>query len=198
MNQSRKQNTEGVALLAAIIFVAVAGMILGALAMRVVQQGQQSSQYKIFNDNFPVLDAAVARSMASLDSSGTGNIGLGTWAPVTTDQIMDLPTFHSTGIAPLTMTTMPRIRYMAYADKWLTDGVDNNNNGIRDDATESDMFTIYGIADNRGVERSIEVVLGGSDVNAWRTRYSRARAGGRRSAETSAFTGPFTCLATIP
>lgn len=159
---------EGVALIAAIIFVALAGMILCALSMRVVQQGQQTNQYRMYNDSFPVLEAAATRSWASLESGGTGNIGLGTWTPVTTDQILDLPTFHTTGVAPLTLTTMPSVRFMAYADNWGTDGVDNNNNGTRDEVAEQDTYTIYAFTNNQGVERGLEIVLSGSDVNVWR------------------------------
>ncbi|NUM54389.1 MAG: hypothetical protein HUU46_12145 [Candidatus Hydrogenedentes bacterium] len=168
MNRKTHRNDEGVALLVAIIFVTVAGMILGALAMRVVQQGQQTTQYKIFGDSFPVMEAGVAAAWADLENGGSGNIGLGTWAQVTTDEILDLPTFDDTGVSPLTMTTMPSIQYIAFTNAWETDGIDNDNNGTVDDVGETDMFTIYGFADNQGVRRGLEVVMGGSDVNVWR------------------------------
>ncbi|MCC6797276.1 MAG: hypothetical protein IT366_19320 [Candidatus Hydrogenedentes bacterium] len=166
--KQKRRNDEGIALLTAMIFIMFAGMILCALAMRVVRQGQQTAQYRIFNDSFPVLEAATTESWADLENGGDGNIGLGTWAPVTTDDILDLPSFEDTGVAPLMLATMPRVQYMAYADAWEFDGIDNNENGTVDDATEADMFTLYGFANNQGVERRLEVVIGGSDVNVWR------------------------------
>ena len=108
--KQKNRNNEGIALLTAMIFIMFAGMILCALAMRVVRQGQQTAQFRIFNDSFPVLEAATTESWAALENGGDGNIGLGTWVPVTTDDILDLPSFDDTGVTPLTMTTMPRVR----------------------------------------------------------------------------------------
>ncbi|MDZ4860878.1 MAG: hypothetical protein SGI88_18035 [Candidatus Hydrogenedentes bacterium] len=168
MSKRLKKRDEGVALMVAIIFVAATALILGSLSMRLVQQGQQTSQHKTFNDSFPVLEAAVAQSWADLEDAGTGAIGLGTWEPVTTDDILDLPTFGTQGVAPLTMTTMPTVQFMAYADNWITDGIDNNGNGTADGTDEANTFTIYGLAQNGGTTRRNEVVMTGFDVNVWR------------------------------
>lgn len=162
------ENELGVALLTAMIFVAIAALILGGLAMRVVQQGEQVEQYTNYTDIFPVVEAALAESWADIESGGSGAIGLGTWAPVTTDSILDLPTFTSTGVAPLTLTTMPRVQYMAYANNWSTDGVDNTGNGTADGTDEANTFTVYSFARNGGMTRTLETVLTGADVNVWR------------------------------
>lgn len=158
----------GAALLTATIFVAVATLVLSALALRVVQQGKQSDQYKAFNDAFPGIEAGIARSWADLEIGGDGAVGLGTWAPAIENGELSMPSFDDDSVDPLQLTAAPTVNYMAYAHNWMNDGLDNNGDGSVDGTDENFAFTIYSFARNQGVTRRAEVVVQGFDVNVWR------------------------------
>lgn len=168
MKNNTRTHEEGMALVAATIFVAIAVVLLSALAMRVVQQNSQTAQYKMYNDAFTGLDAAVAQSWVALEAGQSGMVGLGTWAPPPTATGRVLPTFEDTGIVPQRSSTLPAVEFMAYADDWSNNGIDDNGNGLVDEPEESFTHTVYGFARNRGIERRVEVVLQGFDVNVWR------------------------------
>ena len=131
MKHIRKHGQEGIALLTAVIFIAVATLGLVALTLRAVTQNRQVVQYVDFRNCFQGLEAGYAMSKADLETGGTGMIGLGTWAPSGTPPA--LPSFDDAGIAPLQIPTMPGVEYMAYVTDWSNDGVDNNGNGAIDE-----------------------------------------------------------------
>lgn len=158
---------EGMALLAATLFIAVAVMILGALAMRVINQHNQVSQQSAFKDCFLGLESGFAESLVDLEQGGPGRIGLGTWTPTQTG-VVELPSFDDPNVAPLTLPTMPSVSYMAYALEWISDGIDNNGNGVADDIGEDGYFTVYAFSRCGGIERAAEIVVAGQDVNVWR------------------------------
>ncbi len=167
MKTTGPRNNEGIALLVATIFVAIAVLILSALALRVVQQNKQSTQYKLFNEAFTGVEAAVARSWVEIEQGQDGRVGLGTWhSPGGTG--LTLPSFDHMKVAPETMPTLTSVEYMAYPYNWFTNGVDDDGNGVVDGPEEFRSFTVFGMARNWGMTRTAEVVIKGWDVNVWR------------------------------
>lgn len=167
MNQkARRANQEGVALVTAIIFVAVALLVLSALSMRAVSQNNAVDQYTRFNDVFLGVEAGLARSIADLDTNGgDGMVGLGTWAP----SIGELtPTMASANIAPVQMVGSPNVTYIAHALRWDSDGIDNNGEGTIDGADEDWFYSVTSFARYAALDRGAEVVMEGTDVNVWR------------------------------
>ena len=77
----RKQREEGVALLTATLFIAIAVLVLAALSLRVVNQSRQVDQYVNYTDCFQGLEAAFAHSKADLEAFGDGMIGCEYWYP---------------------------------------------------------------------------------------------------------------------
>jgi hypothetical protein len=68
----------------------------------------------------------------------------------------------------VSLANSPKVQYIAYADNWKTDGVDNNGDGTVDGLDENYTYTIFSMARNGAVERRAEVVITGGDVNVWR------------------------------
>lgn len=168
-NNKRKCEYEwGMALLTAVIFIAMGTLILTALATRVVTQSHQVSQYVEFTECLQGVEAGFAQSRVEIDNGQDGNVGLGTWAPPMGSTTLVLPQFSDAGIAPLTLTTMPRVQYMAYTLNWVNDGLDNNGNGSVDEPAEAGIYSIYSLAQSGAVDRTAEMVIAGGDVNVWR------------------------------
>jgi hypothetical protein len=168
MRNKSVQHNEGIALLVATIFVAIAVLVLGALAMRVVQQNNQSAQYKLFNETFTGVEAAVARSWVEIEAGQDGQVGLGTWSLPAPGTGVTLPDFGDEDVAPETSPTQPSVEYMAYADNWAANGIDDDGDGTVDGVEELRCYTIFGMASNRGIARTAELVIKGWDVNVWR------------------------------
>ncbi|HOJ34544.1 MAG TPA: hypothetical protein PKY35_12870 [Candidatus Hydrogenedentes bacterium] len=163
-----RASQHGMALLTAVIFITVAALLLGALTMRVVNQARQVDNYVVCRNCFWGAETGVAASKASLEMGGTGLVGLGTWTPPSTTEIV-LPSFDDPRVAPLTLASMPRLQYMGYLVDWGNDGRDNNGDGVVDDPQENWFYTIYGLSRlGQRVERAVEVVVHGQDVNVWR------------------------------
>lgn len=162
------RNDEGMALLIATIFVAIAILMLSALSVRVIQQNNQSLQYKLYNDAFTGLESALAESWVELETGQDGMVGLGAWSPPVGSTGRVLPTFDDSGVLPEMSTTQPTVEYMAYADDWSSNGEDDDGDGTIDDSGENFTYTVYAFSQNRGIQRNVEVVLKGFDVNVWR------------------------------
>jgi len=162
-----RSKRSGMALLTAVLFISIAALLLGALSMRVANQSRQTENYVMWRKCFWGAETAVAASKASLEMGGTGLIGIGTWTPPATAEIV-LPTFNDPNVAPLQMASMPRLNYMGYIVDWINDGRDNNGDGVVDDPQENWFYTIYGLSRLGQVERCVEVVVHGQDVNVWR------------------------------
>ena len=163
MNGSQR----GMALLTAVLFIAVATLLLGGLSLRVINQSRQVDSYATVRECFFGTEAALARSRASLEMGGTGMIGIGAWAPPSVQEIV-LPAFADAGVAPIQMASMPAVRYMGYVVNWGNDGRDNNGDGVVDGPEEQWFYTIYALSQSGPVERQVEVVVNGQDVNVWR------------------------------
>lgn len=159
------RNQEGIALLAATIFIAVALLILGAMALRAINQSRQVDQYQAFNDCLYGVESAIASSKADLELGNPGWIGLQSdWEA---GEEGALPQWDDSGVAPLNLPNMA-VDYFSLAQDWADDGVDNNGNGAVDEPDEHPFVTVYGFARNRGVQRQAEVVYSRVDVNVWR------------------------------
>lgn len=167
MKHSRRHN-EGMALLTATLFIAIAGLLLAALTMRVVNQSNQVDQYVTYRDCFYGVEAGLASGLNDLENGGTGNMGLGTWTPPVGATGITLPGFGDAGVAPLSMASMPNVSYMSYVIDWDSDGTDNNGDGNIDEAEENFFYTIYALSEHEGVTRTAEIVVHGEDVNVWR------------------------------
>lgn len=157
----------GMALVLATLFLAIGVLALSALGLRTVKQNHQVGQYERFTDSFQGLEAGVAQCWIAIENTGSGRIGLGAWQPDAGAQGFDLPTFDD-DVAPVPMPGMPNVTYMALAQNWGTDGLDNNGNGSVDELGEQRMFTIHAWANSGGIRRQAEVIVRGDDVNVWR------------------------------
>ena len=163
---SRKSNQEGIALVTAVIFVAVALIVLSALSLRAVNQNNAVEQYSRFKEVFLGVEAGLATSIADIDvGGGDGMVGLGTWVASGPEPT---PTMASLNIAPVQMPGSPRVSYIAHALRWDTDGVDNNAEGTIDGADEDWMYSVTAFATYPPITRGVETVLEGTDVNVWR------------------------------
>jgi hypothetical protein len=114
-----RNGREGVALLAATLFIAVAVLVLAALSLRVINTSNQVTLNNQVKDCFEGAESAASQAMAELDNGQDGNVGLGTWtlpAYGTFRAPDSLPRFDSAGIAPLNVPGMPHVRYMAFTD----------------------------------------------------------------------------------
>jgi hypothetical protein len=168
MKNKRQTGQEGIALLTATIFIAMAVLVLAALTVRVTNQNMQVAQYTNFRECFQGLEAAAAQSVVSLENGGGGMVGVGAWVPPEGEGAgAALPSFDASGVDPMQVATMPSIEYMAYVTNWAADGMDNNGDGLVDGVEETGFFTVNALARNRGVARQAEVVLEGYDVNVW-------------------------------
>jgi hypothetical protein len=162
----QRTGQDGVALVTAVIFVSVALIVLSALSMRAVNQNHQVDQYNRFKQVFLGVEAALAESIAEIDlNTGDGMIGLGAWTPTVAEPV---PTMDSMSIAPVPMAGAPNVTYIAHALDWSSDGVDNNLDGTIDGPDEDWMYTITAMARYGNIDRAVEVVIEGIDVNVWR------------------------------
>jgi hypothetical protein len=165
MDIYRRKKNEGIALLTATILLAVAILVLGALAMRVVSQNKQVAQFATYRECFQGLEAAYALSRADLERGGDGMIGVGSWTPPAT--LLSPPSFEDSGVEPIDLPGMPGVQYVAVAVNWASDGVDNEGDALIDGPNEAGMFTIHGFAHNCGVTRHVEAILESEDINVW-------------------------------
>ncbi|HQE82927.1 MAG TPA: hypothetical protein PLM14_07975 [Candidatus Hydrogenedentes bacterium] len=167
MRLPKRSKREGIALLTATIFLALAMLILAYMTSRVVTQNSQVNRYVQFKDCFQGLESAYAASVVDLELGNDGMIGLGTWDPYS-EGPFTLPTFDADDIAPVQVPNMPGVQFMAAVEDWDNDGIDNNGDGIVDGIEENRVYTLHLLANNAGVQRRAEVVVKATDVNVWR------------------------------
>ena len=170
MNTTRRNHgrvgQQGMALLVALIFISVALIVLTALAARQLSQRNLVNRFDVHKRAFSGLEAGVAQVKFALESGEDGKIGMGTWDNGGDYSIV--PDFDDSGVAPRTLQGMDDVEYMAYAQNWLTDGIDNNGDGTADQADENWTYTVLSFAHAGDDTREIEVVMTGADVNVWR------------------------------
>jgi len=163
--KNQRCNDEGMALLLATIFVAIAILTLGAVMVGVVSERRQVEFFENYEDCMFGIESAIAMSTASLEAGTGGLIGVASGSGF--NPLAEEP-FEESGVSPLTIATMPGLEYFAFAVDWRTDGTDNNGDGSVDEAEEWWYFTIYAYARQMGTVRRVEVVVQGQDVNVWR------------------------------
>lgn len=155
---------DGMALLVATVFIAVALVLLGALTVRVINQDRQVGYFVDSEDTMIGIETALAQGRAALETSGSGLVGA---TELRENGRVILPTWDSAGVTPQTVATMPNVQYFAYHVNWRSDGVDNNNDGAVDNGSERGYHTIYAYARNGATTRRVETVYASSNINVW-------------------------------
>ncbi len=165
--RSTLRKNDGMALLVATIFIVIATLTLGALAIRVINQSSHVDRYITFKRCFEGVESAFAESLLELETGGDGWVGLDSWTMPNPGDGITLPTFDDPDVSPVQIPSMPDVEYMAFAHDWSNDNEDNNGDGNVDGPEESGFYTAYAFAQCEDVVRSAEVVLAGADVNVW-------------------------------
>lgn len=158
------------ALVAALIFVAVAVLVMTAMGARLLSQRTIVNRYEISMHAFEGASAALAECRVAIENGSDGVVGLpANWTPVyAADKTITLPDMDASGVSPSKLAAMPAVRYIGYTSRWATNGRDDNGDGVVDDSGERFMMSVY-TAGNEGDEtRSLEVVYAARDVNVWR------------------------------
>ncbi len=157
---------EGMALVVATAFIAVALIVLSAVTMRVVNQSRQVDHYTSYENCMYGIESGFAQSVSSLEGGGEGMIGINT--EIIEGNEAEVPTFDTEGVVPVQLNTMPDVDFMTFVRNWGTDGLDNNGNGSVDESQEQWHFSFYASARDNGTIRRAERVMRATDVNVWR------------------------------
>ncbi|HIJ65033.1 MAG TPA: hypothetical protein HPP77_03710 [Candidatus Hydrogenedentes bacterium] len=158
MKKRCTRGEQGVALVVAMCFIVVCGIILSALSARVMNQVRHVDQFASLKKCFYGIEFAVAQSLAELEAGRDGSIGLDGWETASPRQLV-LPCFGDAGVAPVPIRSMPDVAYFALAREWSVDGLDNNGDGIVDGPEEGGLYSVYAFAQCKGQVRGIEMVL---------------------------------------
>lgn len=149
MKNMRSNREEGIALVVAVIFLVAMSSLVGLIISRVTQQSKHVDLYVDFNDAFQGVQAGFARAEAELNGR-SGNAADETDGMVGVDPAFDLtiglPQFGNSLVNPEALVMSPNVEYFAVSIDWTSDGVDNNGDGIVDDALERNVATIYSSA----------------------------------------------------
>ena len=173
--KNQRCNDEGMALLLATIFVAIAILTLGTVMVGVVSERRQVEFFENYEDCMFGIESAFAMSMASLGAGTGGLVGV---APGSGFNPLAPDPFAEPGVTPLNIAStldpahvydpLRDVEYFAFTVNWMNDGTDNNGDGSVDEPQEFWYYTIYAYARQGGTLRRVEVVVQGQDVNVWR------------------------------
>lgn len=159
----------GMALVAALLFITLALIVLGALSIRLVGQTRVVEHYESYKDCFQGLEAALAASVTEVEKGEDGIIGMDGWvAEYDENNAFVFPDLDGGAVSPASMDSMPNVEFAAYAVNWFTDGRDSNGDTIVDSVEERFMWSICAAAQHGESQRQAEVVYEGKDVNVWR------------------------------
>ena len=161
-----KDSQRGMALLMALFFISIALILLSGMAVRLISQRAQVGHYEQHKMAFLGLEAAYASALFEIEAGEDGMIGLGDYSPPQGSK--ELPSFETSGITPLKLTSMDGVEYMGMAHNWMGDGVDNNGDGTVDFPDEQWMYSVHAWARAGEHVRQMEAVVRGGDVNVWR------------------------------
>jgi len=165
MNKTTRFTREcGAALLYAVIIAVVALLIVAAFGQRVIQRSQHVDRNLAFVDCYTGLEAGVLASAVDIERGGAGRIGPDGWSG---EDDAAVPAWDDEGIDPQSSATLPEVEFMATAQSWQSDNIDNNGDGIVDNAEENTYYTITSLARNSGVNRQVEVTAKTNIVNIW-------------------------------
>jgi phage baseplate assembly protein gpV len=169
MKTNGKRNDEGMALLVAMVFLIMMGLLATWATTRVMDNTRHVDAYVDYQNTFEGLEAGLGQAKAEVNSGGDGMVGVNP----AFDFANGNPTWADPMVAPQSMTTAPEIQYFAYAINWANDGFDNNGDGLVDVGAElNGYYSMYAFAraarfGNVSVQRGTEEVVQGIDVNVW-------------------------------
>ena len=167
MNKKRHPQS-GMALIITLIFAGIAIALLATLTARIVNQRNQVNHYVLGKECFYGLDAAVAECKARIERGEEGKVGLDQWQPqTTTGGTFVLPCFDDSGVTPETLLALDNVEYIALAQMWQTDGIDNNGDGTIDGIDERNRYTIHAFARNGTEVRQVEAIYAGDSISVW-------------------------------
>ena len=167
MKLSTRKNQEGMAMVVAVIFVSVALVLLGAMSHRMLNQNRQTTNFENYRSLILGLDAGLTQSKVELMDGEDGAIGLGDWVPEFDENGLPIKPEVS-DVEPQSLDETSDVRYIAYAQNWITDGFDNDGDGVVDGLSENGKYTLHAWAGNNNAVRRVEMVLDSDDVNVWR------------------------------
>lgn len=164
----KRKGNEGMALMMAVFFVGVGLVVVGGLLGRMMQQRKVVDQFEDYNTTFQGLEAAISSSKVELETGEDGIVGMEGWTPAwAQDNTIIMPAIDAEGVTAQHLQTMDDVSFATYTVRWENDGRDNNGDGIVDDTGENWMYTVYAMANSGVVNRKVEVVYEGSNVNVW-------------------------------
>lgn len=178
MGSTSKSNSQGVALILALIFLVAMAAMVAFMSARTTNHSRQVRAYVDFNKCLLGIESGFALARAELEAKGDGSktpeekdgrVGV---AP-SYDLTGDRPVFEDTvNVNPVSLSSMPEVEFFAFSYDWGSDGIDNNGDGFVDEAAENDYYSTYSSARaNRdgaiSAVRRAEEILFGSNVNIW-------------------------------
>jgi len=167
MKNTTPQHNEGMALLLALFFIAIAIVAVSTLSSRLINQRLAVDAYETYQSTFQGLEAAVAQSRMQLETGQNGIIGLDNLVPsYDANNAFIWPEMSEA--TPEILESAPDILYATYAVDWGNDGRDSNGDGVVDSNAEEGMYTVYAMAQEGQFTRRAEVVYQSQDVNVWR------------------------------
>ena len=168
MKNHLNSRDEGMALMMALFFIAIALIVVGTLMSRSLQQRTVVEQYEDYTTTFQGLEAAINDSKAEPESGEDGIVGMDGWTPSYDESnTLVLPDMDAEGITPLSPQSMQDVQFASHTVKWEDDGRDSNGDGIIDSTAEKDMYSVYAMAKNGVNTRKVESVYAASNVNVW-------------------------------
>lgn len=166
-NFQRNRDEAGMALIVATIFMSVAILVLSALGLRAIKGSHQTDQYQNYVECWYGVEAGMNECWVEIENNDDAMVGLGTWTEPAGATGFVMPEMDDEGIDPQTMASLPRVQYLALAQDWSNDNVDNNGDGTVDGPEEAFWYTIHSRSQLAGVQRGAEVIVRGEDVNVW-------------------------------
>lgn len=170
MVRAQRRNDEGMALLVAMIFLILMGLLATWATSRVMNNTRSVDKYVDFQNTFEGLESAFDQAKVELITPGEdGQVGV----DPTYDFTQGTPTWGDPLVTPQQLTMQPEIQYFAYTFDWATDGVDNNGDGQVDIGPETlGYHSTYAFAraarnGNVSATRSGEQIIQLVNVNIW-------------------------------
>lgn len=167
MTTNTEKRNEGMALLVAMIFLVMMGLLATWATSRVMDNTRHVEKHIDYQDTFEGLEAALGRAQAELNSGEDGMVGVDPGFNFADG----FPVWGDAEVVPESMTTAPNVEYFAFSLDWATDGIDNNGDGNVDTGVEEDgYFTTYAFARVnrngsvtalRGAEQVFQADIGG-------------------------------------
>lgn len=166
---SKFSDERGMALLVAMIFLVMMGILAMWATTRVMDNTRHVEKYIDYQNTFEGLEAGFAEAEVELSSGGDGIVGI----DPAYDWSQGFPAWTDPAVAPLTMTTRPEIQYFTFSTDWGTDGIDNNGDGNIDMGVETDGYvSSYSFArafrnDNATAIRVGERIFRSGGISIW-------------------------------